>query len=228
VTLPQPLLIEAVVADSEQHALVAASEQLSECLGAASGIPWPGELRFCATLDAIGKSDRPSMVIASLLPELGRAEEPVPSIVQRWHRELAPILAAVPYVFICTAFRHIATGGGASGHDPSGMSIERLRRLNMAAIELSHDTGAFVIDIDAVLAHLGARSVSADFRLASAAAAEAAGYVIASSILGVGADDCIPPEIQERAKQHLGGTHQLVALIQRRLREKAQRARRNG
>jgi len=222
---PQPLLIEAVVADCEQPALVAASELLSESLHAASGISWPGELRFCASLDGIGASGRPSMIVASLQLELARPEDPVPSIVRRWQQRLAPLQAAVPWVFVCNVLRHVAKGAPASGNGIPDVTIERIRRLDIAAIELSHDTGVFVIDIDAILAHLGARNVHADFRLASAVASEAAGYAIASSILAAGADDCIPPEIQERAKRHLGGIQQIGVLIQRRFREKAGRAR---
>jgi hypothetical protein len=45
--------------------------------------------------------------------------------------------------------------------------LERIRRLNLMAAELSQATGANVIDIDGVLAFIGALPLGTDYLLAS-------------------------------------------------------------
>lgn len=231
---PASLLIDAIVSDTERPALVAASEQLRECLGAASGSTWPVAVRFRDSLAAIDAHDRPTVVIASLLPELALNSEPLAATEARWREQLLSLAPmAIPAVLICTIFRRLANPGAdpvatqlanpvpdrppTRPPDSQGPTLERIRRLNMLAIELSHDTGAGIVDIDRMFAHLGARPLATDHRLAGRVAAEVAAYTIVSSIVGFGLDDVISPQIQERAQQFRGDLWDVGRFIERRL-----------
>lgn len=231
---PAPMLIDAVVDDAERAALVAASEQLSECLGAAAGSPWPVEVRFRDSLTSIVAHDRPTVVVSSLLPELVRTSEPLAATEARWREQLRSLASmAIPAVLICTIFRRLAepvvdpaaarlatqlaSPASERSLDSRGPTLERIRRLNLLAIELSSDTGAGIVDIDRMFAHLGARPLATDHRLTGRVAAEVAAYTIVSSIVGFGLDDAISPQIQERAQQFQGDLWDVGRFIERRL-----------
>ncbi len=94
---------------------------------------------------------------------------------------------------------------------------ERIRRLNLFALELSHDTGVGIIDIDRALTHIGARQLGADYRLAGRIAAEVAAHTIVGSILLAGLDDAAAPEVLHGAAQFQGALWQIGTLLQRRL-----------
>ena len=209
----QVIAIEAVVDDGERPALVATAEQLDECLAAASESRRDIRLAFAPSLTAIDASA--TVIIASLLPEVAR-DEPLSSTEERWRRELA-VLPAIP-IFLCTIFRHVPRNGSGPS-DPSA-TIERIRRLNLLAVDLSHDCGAAIIDIDRAFAHLGARVLGTDYRLPGAVAAEIAAHTIAGSLLEVGLDDVIAREVAQRAMKFQGAPWQIGDLLTRR---KAQR-----
>ena len=204
--------IEAVVDDAERPALVATGEQLTECLQAASGSRPEIRLEFANSLDAIDAQAPATIIVASLLPEVTR-DEPIPSVEARWRRQLAT-LTSLP-VFLCTVFRHVPRHGAERPENRPAI-IERIRRLNLLAVELSHDSGAAVIDIDRAFAHLGARVLAADYRLRGAVAAEVAAHTIAGSLLAVGLDDIVAPEVLERATQFQGAPWQIGDLLARR------------
>jgi len=204
--------IEAVVGDAERPALVATGEQLTECLQAASGSAPEIRLQFASSLDAIDAKAPATIIVASLLPEVTR-DEPIPSVEARWRRQLAT-LTPLP-VFICTVFRHVPRHGAERPENRPAI-IERIGRLNLLAVELSHDSGAAVIDIDRAFAHLGARVLAADYRLRGRVAAEVAAHTIAGSLLAVGLDDIVAPEILERATQFQGAPWQIGDLLARR------------
>jgi hypothetical protein len=190
-----PLRADAVVGDTERPALVAAAKELGECLGAASGGAWPIELRFRESVSAIASSDLPTIVIASLLPEVVGEEEPWPQAEARWRQDLLSLRdRQIPAVFVCTIFRHVANRSVYP-------SIERIRRLNLLVAELSHDIGINVIDIDRVFAHIGAAALQTDYRVTGPAAVQAAANVIVSSVLAAGLDHIIPAAVQEEAKK---------------------------
>lgn len=217
-TTPPLLLIEAVVDDAERPALVAAFEQLCECLSASSGILWPVRLRFHGSIRVIDLADRPTVVIASLLPAIAQDDEPLSRTAQRWRQHfLSLVEGKVPAVFVCTVFRHVADGSTHRRLVGPPATAERVRRVNLLAAELSQDTGISVIDIDRVFAHFGARALKTDYRMSGPIAAEVAGYTIVSSILAIGIDDFIPPSVQERAKRFQGDLSEIGNLVRRRL-----------
>jgi len=210
-----PLVIEAIVDDDERPALEAAAAQLRECLAAAAGEPWQVAVRFARSFDELASADPPTMVVASFLPEVVHGEETIASVEARWRSGLSALAErGDPPVLLCTVFRHV--GADVASGDVAAVR-ERIRRMALLAIDLSHDTGAGVVDIDRVFAHVGARMLDTDFRLRGRAAAEAAGHAIVSGVLGLDLDDVIPPEIQERAVESQGTVDQLAQFVERRL-----------
>jgi hypothetical protein len=198
-TAPPPLAIEAVVHPVERPTLVAATRQLADVLSTASGVPYSIALRFGDALASVGRQEgRRAIIVASLQLEVPGRDEPLSETETRWRDGLSSLTAPdLASAFVCTIFRHVA------GPDRAAI-IERIRRLNLLAATLSHDTGVNVIDIDRLFALAGARKLQTDYRLGGPRAAEFAGHTIVAGILAAGLDDFFPPEIQERAKQAQG------------------------
>jgi hypothetical protein len=90
--------------------------------------------------------------------------------------------------------------------------LERIRRLNLMALELSQASGANVIDIDGVLAFIGALPLGTDYLLASPIAAAVAGDAIVSALLGGIPDEALPEGLWHwhKAQQMHGGIRGLV------------------
>lgn len=225
-----PLLIEAMVDRAELPALVAAAEQLSGHLGGhggtgGAGTGWPIELRvgerdLAAGAAASIRPRAPSLVVTSLFGEVPRTDEPIVVTERRWLdrlRSLADDGGSPHRVFVCTVFRYVATASA----DRTGISppvlVERIRRLNLLAAELSHATGVGVIDIDRVFGLLGARELGSDYRMTGAVAAEVAGHAVVAGLLAAGLDPFVPPEIEERARASHGGIYSLGGLVGQRL-----------
>ena len=108
--------------------------------------------------------------------------------------------------FAMSSARWRTANGCLSLHDFSRLrrrcaKLERIRRLNLLAVELSHDLDAGVIDFDRQFADIGAQVLETSYRLEGAAAREIAAYVIVKTLLAAGAfDDHVPPETIEQAR----------------------------
>ena len=212
--MAEPVRIEALVDAAERPAVIVAAQLLSEGLGAAAGAgPWPVQLNFRPADGAPVLDPLPTAIITSLLPEAATADEPLAGREARWNAWLTRLQATGAPVFLCLVFRQVADRPRDGGPSPV---LERIRRLNRMALDLSHRTGATVIDIDRALAHVGARALASDYRLGSESAAEVAGHTIAWSLLSDGLDTVAPPEIQERARGFLGDLQQINTLVMRR------------
>lgn len=209
--------VEAVVADAERPAVIAAGQQLHECLTEASGQTWQIAVRFCASAAAVASRQRPTLVILSLMPDLRRDDEAISQTEARWREALGALMPRVPSVFLCTLFRHVPATATRDGLAACTALRERIRRLNLLAAELSHDTGALVLDIDRVFAHLGARALKTGYSLAGPRAAEAAGYTIASGVLAGALEELVPPDLRQRARQLRGEPWGIAPYIRRRL-----------
>jgi hypothetical protein len=218
--MKKPVVLDAIVTPAERPALIAASEQLAESLTAATGEGADVRLRFPAALAAIDLGEPPDLVVMSMLADALSAAESITAVESRWRNQLQSFQssATTATVFVCTTFRHLARNVSRSDED-GPPSIERIRRLNLLAAELSHDLGIAVVDIDRIFAHIGAQNVQADYRMNGAIAAETAAYAIVSSVLASGLDDLIAPDVQERARQHQGKLAQIGTLLNRRLRK---------
>ena len=141
------------------------------------------------------------LILTSLLLELNEPEEPLAAIEARLRTAFSALIReGVPAIFLCTVFRRIEPNTKAK--DPVGAiaRMERIRRLNLLATELSHDFDINIIDLDRSFAHIGGRSLGTAFNLRGAAAVLAAKHVIASTLFAAGLDDFCPPELQDAAK----------------------------
>ena len=106
----------------------------------------------------------------------------------------------VAAIFLCTVFRRIEPDTMAKGPGSAVARMERIRRLNLLATELSHDLNINIIDLDRTFAHMGGRSLGTDYKLRGVAALSAATHVIASTFFAAGLDEFCPPELQDAAK----------------------------
>jgi hypothetical protein len=210
-----PIIIEAHVESSEQPGLIAAAEQLSDCLNAVSNTKtWQVHLRFRAPGTDIDPLLPQSAIIVSLLPETKRATESIAETKARWRTYLGRLQAIGPPVFVRTVFRHVRERTGGAG---ATQLLERIRRLNRMAVELSNELGVAVIEIDRAFAHVGGRALETDYLLMGPLAAEVSGHTTAWSLLSFGLDETIDPRLQEKAKALLGGLNRIDSLLSRRL-----------
>lgn len=211
------IVIDAAVADTERPAVTAVAEQLAECLAAASGHPWNVEARLRDGIAAIDPAGDATVAVASLLPELARSGEPLAAMQARWRAHLDALAQRGIPAVVCTIFRHVSPPQGGS-REAAAATIERIRRLDILAAELSHDTGASVADVDRVLAHLGARQLATDHRLGGPIAAEAAAWTIVSALLDGPLDAVVGPDVLQRAQAFQGRLWEIDRLVNRRLR----------
>jgi hypothetical protein len=187
------MMIAASVTENEGRALGSAAEQLRRMLTEASQRDWRIEC------DLSGSAANPELCIISLLPEAEGAE-PIDSVRQRLHEHASAAAAAGASVFFCTIFR-------ACENDAP--KLERIRRLNLLAPELSHDLDVGVIDFDRMLGDIGAQTLETDYRLGGAGAREVAAYTIVTTLLRGGLDDRVPDEVIERVRAIADRIHRI-------------------
>ena len=200
------LMLGARIAPVERPMMIAVAEQLSECLTDPGEAGWPITLRFVA-----GGVAPPPIVIATLRGAIDGTED-----VGRLPDHLAALAAAgAETIFLCTLLRFVADRAERPRLMP------RIRRLNLLAVELSHDLGLAVIDVDRVLALFGAGPLQTDYRLGGPGAVEVAAHVIVAALLAGGLDDLVPFDRQERAIARHGDIHNIAAIVDRRLKAKA-------
>jgi hypothetical protein len=224
--MTQSLSLVALVTQAEQAAVVAGAEQLSESLSAAAGgAPWPIQLNLQGPGSPIEAGAAPTAIVASLLAETLRPDEPIAETTERWRDDLARLKASGSAVFVLNVFRHVPDRVGAGETPPV---LERIRRLDLMAIRLSQQLDVGVIDVDRAFAHIGAQVLKTDYRLGGVLAAEVAGHALAWALLSAGLDAAIDPDVQEKALAALGAFAEIDAVVNRRLaRRRAQAARAN-
>lgn len=101
--------------------------------------------------------------------------------------------------FVLTVFRRVPDRASPEGRE----LLLQIRRLNLLATELSREFGAFVVDIDRVLANVGGLAVGGNFRLGSAASAQLAAEELALSLATNGLDDAVPFAAQEKIRSSI-------------------------
>lgn len=209
------LAVDAAVADVERPVVAAFARQLGDCLTHASGDRWEVEARVHGALDTLAPDDG-RIVVASLQTELAGDDAPA-DVEQRWGAKLAALSPRASAVLLLTIVRRVDPSLPAS---PNGATpaIERIRRLDLCAIELSRATGAAVADLDRVFAYFGTRQLQCDHRLQGPVAAEAAAWTILATLVSLGTlDDYAGPGATERARAWLGRLPELPRFVQRRL-----------
>lgn len=192
---PVTIRIEAIISQAEGPALIAAGQQLSTCLGSVIKQMWPVQLGLRGGVEDIQAAEPGTVIVASLLTDAERIAEPWAIAELRWRERVRALVALGPPLVICTIFRVVPDRARLSPRGAAPPLLERIRRLNRLAAELSRETACYVADIDRAMAHVGGRVLNADYRLASQRAAEAAGHAIVWSLLSGPLDDAVSPEI---------------------------------
>jgi hypothetical protein len=113
-------------------------------------------------------------------------------------------------VFISTILRHVEDDDRKAAH----ARRIRIRRLNSLAADLSREFGAFVIDLDRVLADIGAGRLGTDYRLKGDAAIDLAGKAMATEIVANGLDALAEVDVQDAAIAYLARYQINDALLQ--------------
>jgi hypothetical protein len=203
----KPAMIEipiyAYVSRAEQVAVQAAARHLDRSIGDPTASGTDRVPIFVNGPEALAQSPLGAVRLISLVPELLRLDGIWSEQETRLRSTLEALTAAGDPVFIFTVLRH-------AGHDDDSDLLYRrrvrIRRLNLLAAEVSRQTGAFVVDIDRVIADIGGRNLEADYRLDSPAAAAIAGCAIALCIVANGLDAFVSFEMQEKAREVISGS----------------------
>jgi hypothetical protein len=200
--------IAAFVSENEQAAVRLAADHIARALSQAADAPWTCDCVFAPKMETLPRHSEASITIASLLPELQAIEEPWPEAEKRLRTTCATLCKGGAPVFLCTILRHV---GRDAEPDAANALMIRIRRLNLLAAEISRETGAYVIDLDRILADIGARRLQTDYRLAGDAAAEMAGHFIALTLVENALDAFVPFEIQDAAREILTSCRPAIA-----------------
>jgi hypothetical protein len=204
--------IAAFVSENEQAAIQRAADHIAQALSQAAGAPWTCDCVFSPDLESLRQNKDATIIVHSFLPELEAINDPWPQTDQRLRADYAKLCERGIPVFICTILRHI-------NRDEEPETLEarklRLRRLNLLAAEISHATGAYVIDLDRMLADIGARRLQTDYRLAGTTAANMAGHFIALTLVRNALDAIVSYEIQDGAAEFLTASRPAIPEVDR-------------
>jgi hypothetical protein len=192
--------IAAFVTEGERGPVQTAARHLARVLSEAGGTPWTCECTFARDLDALKAGEDANIIVSSLLPEVAGFDEEWAETERRLLAGYAAVAEREVPVFLSTIVRHI--GADAEPDLASALRI-RIRRLNLLAAEISRATGTYVIDLDRVVANIGARRLGTDYRLAGTAAAAIASHSMALAFLTNGTDALVSYEMQEAARNVL-------------------------
>lgn len=214
--MKREITIGGLVTDAEGLGLKAAVHELRAQLADLSpDPPWVVRLGFLAPGFRPPKAPKhPDVFVTSMLPELDHPQDPIGVTEARWREHLGLLQDTGATVFVCTIYRHI--GGIADPADRLAL-LERVRRLNLLAVKLSHELGVGVIDLDRAFAERGAEVLKTDHRLGGRFAAEVAGHCILTALLSLGLDEVMDPALQEAIRARIGGTLDVLDYVRRRL-----------
>jgi len=200
--------IAALVSEDERAAVELAANHIADSLTRAAGIPWTCHCTFRSDLEGLQDAGTATIVLTSLLRELGDAETPWPATEQRLRARYATLCAREHPVLLCTIFRHVNADTDA---DVAAALRARIRRLDLLAAEISHETGAYVIDLDRVLADIGGRRLDTDYRLSGPGGSAVAAHTIALSIVGNALDAIVSFELSDAATAILESDRSAIA-----------------
>ena len=214
--MTRQLKIGGLVTAAEQRGLKAAVDELRTQLSDLA-TDRPVEVRLGFLPPGFRPPQAPShpdIFIASLLPELERAMDPFGDTEAQWRDHLTLLQDTGATVFVCTIYRHI---GGQGDPLVRRAMLERVRRLNLMAVNLSHSLGVGVIDLDRAFAERGTETLQTDHRLEGRIAAEAMGHSVLSALLSMGLDEILDPALQEAVRLNIGSSLDVLTYLRRRL-----------
>jgi hypothetical protein len=204
-----PLL--AAVTANERLVVEAAARHLADALSRAASDAWTCPCTFAPDFYGLVGGQPNSIIVTSLLVSLTQVDTPWLDVERELRRTYAALCETGNPVVICTILRHVDVG--AEGDHASADRVRRrLRQLNLLAIELSREHGALVIDVDRVLADVGARRLETDYRLGGKAAVDLASKALALCIVTNALDGIVSVEIQDDARAILENYRPSVGL----------------
>ena len=191
-----PLDMVALVTPGEHDTILAAAHRLSRCLGDDGSAGWPVRLRFVASDSAPNVPPAPpgTLLVTSLRAALDTGDVPLADVAERWRARIERERPSGP-VLLCTLFRHVANRSAGP------VLAERIRRLNLLALELSRTAGIEIVDIDRLFALAGARTLDTDHRGQGRRAAALAAHAIVAAALAAGLGPAVPEPRQALARQ---------------------------
>jgi len=202
--------IEAVVTSPERALIETAARVLAEALSKATGETWTYDCSFHANLDELAGPRSGVIIITSLqVPLTSQMETPWSALEQSLRASYAKLSESAAPIMICTILRHVSPAGES---DLSGRILRRLRQLNLLATELSREYGALIIDLDRILADIGARRLGTDYRLGGADAVNVASNAIALGIAANALDGIVAVDLQDAARSALETDRPTVGL----------------
>jgi hypothetical protein len=203
--------ILAVVAPNERAVVEAAAGHLADALGKATGgETWTCPCDFKPDPAALAGATADTVVVTSLLvPLLEQLDTPWADVEQDLRATYAALCESGDPVMICTILRHVGAAGDA---EEAARIRRRLRQLNLLATELSREYGALVIDLDRILADIGAQQLKTDYRLGGAAVVDVAAKAMALCIVTNALDAFAPVDVQDAARAILESDRPAVGL----------------
>ncbi len=201
--------IRAVVNARERPIVQAAADHLAFALKEVTGDTWSCDCEYPANIGDLSDALTGSVIITTLSDILERLHTPWPEITDGLRKSYAGLSESGMPIMICTVFRHVDV---ASAPDQADLIRRRIRQLNLLVTELSRQYGAFVIDLDRILADIGARRLKTDYRLGGATALDIASLAIASNIAANALDDFASVDAQDKARAVLDRDRPAVGL----------------
>ncbi|MBI1262909.1 MAG: hypothetical protein GC184_14420 [Rhizobiales bacterium] len=195
----------------ERPPFIMAARQLGRRLSVATGEAHKIETLFENATASGNETKTPDMIIMSLLGGLTAVDKSMTELETTWRLRIEALMTQHQCpVFICTIFRHVPKDQIGVGQPSRAWTLERIRRINLLALELSQSLGVNVIDIDRALTYIGARSAQTDYRLRGRLGTFIAGDVIATILATAGLDDLVSPDDQIKLQRMSGGIQGIV------------------
>jgi hypothetical protein len=199
-TATAAIKIFACVSAGEQPIVEAACGHLAAALSQAAGAARACEPTFVGDLAALEAAPDDAIILTSMLAQMDRLDDPWDVVEQEVRAAYATLCERGVPVMICTILRHVPMSEDRAQVEQLRV---RIRRLNLLTIEISQALGAFVIDLDRILADVGALRLQTDFRLGGPAAIDLCGQSVALCLVTNALDDHAPFDQQDAAKATL-------------------------
>jgi hypothetical protein len=207
-----PFRVHALVRhELELPPLQGAMHVLATHMSAALGQPWPISLS-CGPPELVPAPPL-DLVLVSLLHEALPPYAPMPEVTARWHQALEAFAPLGAPLLLCNVFRHVPPQPFGPEAPSREVILDRVRRLNLLAIELSHRHALDLADIDRGLAYLGARPLQTGFLLRGGKGIQMAADIIAGAALQGDFPPGIPFSAIQAAQASHGGQAGMMARL---------------
>lgn len=196
---PEPSLITLALAaaDFERPAVLEGVRQAATCLERAGSSTLELRVASYPDQDALMAAPLPCVAFLSLGAALDRSDDTQVEALLTAPLEQLPGRGVA--VLLLNQFRYVA-----DRREPAQASrLLRIRRFNRMAIGLAQRFDITLVDVDRILADLGALNLLCDYRLGSPRGQVAAGYAVARALLANGLLDRVDQVLLDRALAQL-------------------------